>query len=125
MKIFVEPDKLDLVPPDPDAQPEPPARQDVETGGLFGDKHGLTLRQDQHLGREIADLGAAGEKTEQHERVVIEIGRAGARLAPAGAAGNVGAQHVVGCGDPLIADLLRRLGEFPQSRRLTADIDNR
>jgi hypothetical protein len=125
VKILVEPDKLDFVPPDPDAEPEPSARQNVETGSLFGDEHGLTLCQDQHLGREIADIGAAGEKPEQHERVVIEIGRAGSRLRPAGAAGDIGAQHMVGCRDPVIADLLRRLGKFPQGRRLAADIDNR
>src|SRR5207302_3102011 len=43
VEILVEADKLDLVPPDPDAEPEPPARQDIETGGLFGDEHGLAL----------------------------------------------------------------------------------
>jgi len=46
VKILVEPGELDLVPPDPDAEPEPPARQDVETGRLLGNEHGLPLRQD-------------------------------------------------------------------------------
>jgi hypothetical protein len=53
----------------------------------------LTLGQDQYLGREIRDAGAAGEETEEHERVVIQIGRSGARLGPTGAAGDIGAQH--------------------------------
>ena len=82
MKILVEADELDLVPADPDAEPEAAARQHVETGRLFGDEHRLALRQDQHLGREIGDVGATGEEAEQHERVVIEIGRSGAGLGP-------------------------------------------
>jgi len=106
-------------------QPEAPARQDVETSGLLGDQHGLPLRQDQHLCREIADIGAAGEKAEQHKRVVIEIGRAGARLRPAGAAGDIGPEHMVGRSDALIADRLRGLGKFLERRRPAADIDNR
>ena len=125
VEILVEPGELDLVPTDPDAEPEPPARQHIETGGLLGDEHGLALCQDQHLRREIADAGAAGEKTEQHERVVIEIGRAGARLGPTGPARDIGAEHVVGRRDPVITGRLCRLGEFPQRRRLAADIDDR
>ena len=112
VKILVEPGELDLVPTDPDAEPEAPARQHVETRGLLGDEHGLALRQDQHLRREIADIGAARKKPEQHKWVVIEIGRAGARLGPAGAAGDTGAEHMVGCGDAVIADRLRRLDKF-------------
>src|SRR5215471_6223251 len=92
VKIFVEADELDLVPPDPNAEPEPASRQDVETGSLLGDQHGLTLRQDQYLRREVADAGASGEEAEQHERVMIEIGRPGARLRPTGAAGDIGAE---------------------------------
>jgi hypothetical protein len=36
-KTLVESAKLHLVPPDPDAEAEPAARQDVETGSPFGD----------------------------------------------------------------------------------------
>ena len=125
VKILVEADELDLVPPDPDAEAEAAARQHVETGRLFGDEHGLALRQDQYLGGEIGDAGAAGEETEQHERVVIQIGRAGARLGPIGPARDIDAQHVIGRGDAVIADRLRRLGKFAQGRRLAANIDNR
>ena len=102
-----------------------PPRQHVETGRLLGDEHGLALRQDQHLGRKIRDLRAAGEKAEQHERVVIQIGRSGARLGPTGAARDIGAEHVVRRRDPVVADLLRRLDKLPQGRRLAADIDDR
>ncbi len=102
-----------------------PLRQHVETGGLFGDEYRLALRQDQHLGREIADRGAAGKETEQHERVVVKVGRPAARLRPAGAARDIGAEHMVGRRDPLIADLLGRLDKLPQCRGPAADIDDR
>src|SRR5207253_537239 len=89
MEVFVEADKLDLVPADTDAEPEAAARQHVEAGRLLGDQHGLALRQDQHLGREIRDLGAPREKPEQYERVVIKVGRAGAALRPFGPARDI------------------------------------
>jgi hypothetical protein len=85
----------------------------------------LTLRQDQHLGREIGDAGAAGEEAKQLERVAIEIARSGARLGPTGAAGDIGAEHVVWCGDPVIADRLSRLDRFPQGCRGATDVDDR
>ncbi len=74
MKVLVEADELHLVPADPDAEAEAPARQHVERGGLLGDEHRLTLRQDQHLGGKIGDPRAAGEEAKQHERVVIPAG---------------------------------------------------
>ncbi len=49
-EILVEAGELDRVPADPDPEPEAPAAQHVERGGLLGDEHGLALRQDQHLG---------------------------------------------------------------------------
>ena len=42
---------LDVVPPGPDAEPQPLAAQQVEVGGLAGDEHGLALREDQHAGQ--------------------------------------------------------------------------
>ncbi len=38
---------------------------------LLGDQHGLALRQDQYLGRGIRNPGDAGEKPEEHERIVV------------------------------------------------------
>jgi hypothetical protein len=81
------------------------------------------LRQDQYLGREIGDVSASGEETEQYERVVIPVGRSRAALSPIGPARDIDAKHVVWGRDPLIADLLCHLGKFPQGRRLTADIN--
>ena len=125
VEILVEPDKLDVVPADPDAEPKPAAAQHVEAGGLLGDQHGLTLRQDQHLGRKIRDPRAPGEKAEQDERVVVEVGRAAAALRPFRPARDIDPEHMVRGGDPLIADRLRRLDEIADRVRLSADVDNR
>jgi hypothetical protein len=56
VKILVEANELDLVPSDPDSEPEPATGQHVERCRLLGDKDGLTLREDQHLRGKIADL---------------------------------------------------------------------
>ena len=108
--------------PTPTPKPKAPAAQHVERGGLLGDQHRLTLRQDQHLGRELDIPGAAGEEAEQHKRVVEKIGR-GVAVAPIGAARDIDAEDVVGCGQILIADLLGRLREFADGGRIAADSD--
>src|SRR5947208_6521772 len=74
VEILVEPDELDLVPADADAEPEPAAAQRIKAGGLLGDERGLALRQDQDAGREAELRRAAGEIAEQHERIVVEAG---------------------------------------------------
>jgi len=60
VEVLVETGKLDLVPADPNAEPEPSAAQHIEAGRLLGDEDGLALRQDQHTGREAELRGAAG-----------------------------------------------------------------
>src|SRR5262249_8525686 len=85
----------------------------------------LALRQYQYLGREIGDLGNPGQKTEQHKRVMVQIGRAAAALGPTRPAGDVGAEHMVGRRQPLIADRLGRLRKIADRRGLPADIDDR
>src|SRR5829696_1071010 len=47
VEILVEADELHLVPADADAEPEAAAAEHVETGGLLGNQHSLTLREDQ------------------------------------------------------------------------------
>src|SRR3982074_3378441 len=61
VEVFVETDEFDLVPADTDPEPEPAAAQRVEAGGLLGDQRGLTLRQDQHAGREAELRGHSGQ----------------------------------------------------------------
>jgi hypothetical protein len=53
---------------------------------------------------------------------VEKIGR-GVAVAPIGAAGDVDAEDVVGCGQILIADLLGRLREFADGGGIAADGD--
>src|SRR5205823_2064123 len=74
VKILVEAGEFDLVPADPDAEPEAPARQDIEACRLLRDERGLALRQDQYLRRKILDFRDRGEKPEQHEGIMVEVG---------------------------------------------------
>ena len=121
-EILVEADELDRVPADPDAKTEASAAQHVERGSLLGDEHRLALGEDQHLGRELDVPGTAGEKAEQHKRVMEEIGRCVA-ITPIGATRDIDAEHVVGCSQILIADLLGRLREFAYGGRIAANSD--
>jgi len=49
------------VPADPDAQPKPALREQVNIGGLFGEERGLSLRQDDHTSYQFELLGDARE----------------------------------------------------------------
>ena len=49
-ELLVQPLVLDLVPADADAEPHPPAAEDVDLGGLLGDQDCLPLGQDDHAG---------------------------------------------------------------------------
>src|SRR6202045_1178531 len=124
-KVSLWPTNPTPVPPPPEPEPDPAARQYVEAGRLFGNEHGLALRQDQHLGRKIRDLGAPGEKAEQHEWVVVKVGRPGAAWRPARPARDIDPEHMMGRRNPLVADRLRRLDEIADRVGLSADIDDR
>jgi hypothetical protein len=119
MEVLVEPGKFDLVPADPDAEPEPAAAQHIETGRLLGDENGLALRQDQHARRKTKLIRASGKKAEQHERVVIQPGPGAAGLRRAGFSG---AEHMVGRLDEMIADCFCSLRIFAHDGRLAPDI---
>src|SRR6202035_4897305 len=62
VEILVEAGKLDLVPADPDAEPEPAvaAAQHVEARRLLGDQRRLALREDQHARGKPDALRTAG-----------------------------------------------------------------
>ena len=124
VEILVEPLKLDLVPADPDPEPEPAAAQDVERGRLLRDQHRLALRQDQDAGGKADLPGAAGEKAEQHERIVVGV-RRGADAPPAMIGGGIGAEHVIGRQKVREAEPFGGLGIVAQYRRTGADIGHR
>src|SRR3954451_20515663 len=70
VEILVEADELHLVPAYADAEPEAAAAEHVETGGLLGNQHCLTLGEDQHLGGEFDLLRAGSDEAERHEGIV-------------------------------------------------------
>ena len=71
-KILVQPDELDLVPADADAEPEAAPAQHVQRGRLLRDQHRLALRRIS-TPVEKPTCGAAGQEAEQHERIVEQI----------------------------------------------------
>ena len=73
MEIFIEADELDLVPSDPDAEPQPTIGKFVERCRLFCYQYGLTLRKNEHAGSK-ANLGStSGQKPEKYKWIVISI----------------------------------------------------
>ena len=52
-EVLAERLELDEVPAEPDAEPEVPAREDVDLGRLLRDERGLPLRQHEHAGDEL------------------------------------------------------------------------
>ena len=65
---------------------------------------------------------AAGEEAEQHERIVKQI-RRGVAVAPIRPARDIDAEHVIGGGQVLVADLLGGLREFADRGGIAADSD--
>src|SRR5204863_4863446 len=62
------------VPADPDAQAKPALREQVDIGGLFGEKGRLSLRQDDHARYQFEFLRDAGEVSVSDQRLVERIG---------------------------------------------------
>ncbi len=123
VEVFVEPGELNFVPADSDPEPEPAAAQYIEAGRLFGDECGLALRQDQDAGREAEPGRAAGQKAEQHERVVKQIFRGIA--VPARAARGINPKHVVGRLEKIVSDIFHGLREVAYDTGIAADIAER
>ena len=123
---FVEAGELDLVPANPDAEPEAPvaAAQHVEARRLLRNQRRLPLREDQDARGEADFVGAAGEKPEQHERVVIG-GRGGADPPSAVIDVRVGAEHMVWGQQVRKAQPLGSLGIIADDRGSGADIADR
>src|SRR4051794_37432541 len=64
---FVQAIELDLVPADANAEAQAVAGENGEAGGLFCDKGGLALCEDQHAGGKAEALRDTGEEAEQYE----------------------------------------------------------
>ena len=53
VEVLAERLELDVVPADPDAEPQTPAGEHVDLGRLLRDERRLPLRQDEHAGDEL------------------------------------------------------------------------
>ena len=124
MEVFVQPDELNLVPADADAEAEPSAAQHVEARRLLRHQHRLALRQDQHADGEADALRAAGQEAEQDERIVIRIG-GGADAAPAMIRRRIDPEHMVRRDQIRIAETLGCLRVVANDCWSGADIDHR
>ena len=69
-ELLLEGVVLDGVPADAHSELEAIAGQDRQLRRLFGDQHGLPLREDQHRGDEVDRRGACRQEAVQHERLV-------------------------------------------------------
>ena len=114
VEILVEADELHLVPAYADAEPEAAAAEHVETGGLLGNQHRLTLREDQHLGGEFDLFSAGSDEAERHEGIVEQ---AEPTRTAAGGVRRVAAEHVVRQRQAVVTFGLGELGVFAHDRR--------
>ena len=93
--LEAHPKRLELhpVPADPDAEPEPPAAEDIEGRSLLRDQRGLALRKDEHAGGELEARGdRRREREEDHDLVELRLDRV--RPGPSRTR-RIGAEHVV------------------------------
>ena len=124
MKILVQAVELDGVPAHADAEPEPSPGEHVQRRRLLGDQHGLALRQNQDLGGKFQFLRAGAQETEQHEWIMKKVlGRVA--VSPVLAARHIDAEHVIGGGEVVIAEVFRSLREIAYRRGVAFDIDQR
>ena len=105
-----------------DAEPEAAAAEHVETGGLFGNQHCLTLREDQYLGGEFDLFRAGGDEAERHEGIVEQAEPA--RTA-AGGVRRVAAEHVVRQRQAVVTFGLGELSVFAHDRAIATDVAER
>src|SRR5262249_43082173 len=113
---------LNVVPSEPDAEPQAPAAQEIDLRRLLGDEAGLALRRDQNAAREPDGLGDRRQKAERHEGLVegrllvVERNPAIPRRR---------AEDVIGYLDIGVAEIFRRLRPIADLRRIVADIERR
>ena len=122
LEVLAQRLELDGVPADAHAEPQAPARQHVDGGRLLGDERGLPLREDQDARRQPQSAGHAGEKAEQHERLVERVAM-GIRALPAARPLGVRPQDMVEGEHMGIAHPLDGLRIVADPRRIRSDLD--
>jgi hypothetical protein len=70
VKILVQANEFHLVPAHADAEAESAFAENIQTGRLFGDQNGLTLRQNQDTGGQADFAGAASQEAEKNKRIM-------------------------------------------------------
>ena len=120
-EVLAERLELDEVPAEADPEPEAPAGENVDLGGLLGDERGLPLREDEHAGDELEPGNDSGEVAEEDEDLVEHVlGRVWA--GPLGTVGDVRAEYVVVRQQMGESELLGRLGVLADAARVSADL---
>src|SRR4051794_31127371 len=122
VEILVEADEFHLVPAHADAEPEAAAAEYVETGGLLGNQHSLTLREDQHLGGKFDLFRAGSDEAERHEGVMEQ---SKPTRTATGGVGWVAAQHVIRQRQTVVTFGLGELSEFAHDRAIATDVAER
>src|SRR5207244_4805500 len=107
-ELLAEGVELDGVPADGDAEPEPPAAEDVHRRGLLGHEGRLALGQDEDAADELDLPGDRGEEAEEDQRLV-ELMAVGVRPLEAAGPVGVGAEDAVDGPDMRVAQLLHGL----------------
>ena len=95
--------------PLPISEAHPPARKDVQRGGLLGNQDGLALRQDQHTGGKLDPRRDRRHKAKEDKRFV----ESGMESGPAGVAARavgIGSDHVVVRANMRHSEPFRRAG---------------
>ena len=119
-ELLVERLVLHPVATDADAEPQPPAAEQVECRGLLGDQHRLALWQEQHRRHQTEPRRARGDERQQRERLVdrhvVRVDALTAR--PIG----VAADDMVVGGDVREPGLVDRLHELSQGRPVETDV---
>ena len=126
VEVLAERLVLHEVPAAPDAKPEAAAAEHVHRRRLLGDQRRLSLRQDQHAGRQLDPLGRRREIAEEHEHLVegalLGVGRPRPADVHPGEPRNWGTEHVI-VGDQLLEPgPVDRLGVVPDRGWIVADL---
>ena len=121
--VEVHPERLvlDGIPPEPDAEPEVAACENVDLGGLLREQSRLALRCDYDAGDQLEPRRDRRDVAEDDEDLVEHAVRV-VRAAEAGVALTVGAEHVVVRVQVLESEVLYSLGIRADAARVGADL---
>ncbi len=118
---FVQADVLNLVPTNPDAQPQLATGQDVDFGGLLRDQRGLTLRKDHDAGNKLQFRRDSRQIAEENEHFMEEA-LVGVWATPIGSVDGTGAKDMVIDQQVGMAGAFCHLRVFPNDGGIRSDL---